>query len=46
MLLAVGVLLAGLVVGALVMATGHAMLGMLLGLSAVPIALIVWVAAD
>jgi hypothetical protein len=46
MLLAVGVLLAGFVVGAVVMAIGHPMLGMLLGFSAVPIALVVWLAAD
>lgn len=45
MLLAVGVLLAGLVVGAVVMGAGHPMVGLLLGFAAVPVALVVWVAA-
>lgn len=44
-LLAFGVLLAGLVVGAVMMAIDRPMLGMLLGFSAVPIALVVWMTA-
>jgi len=44
-LLAFGVLVAGLIVGAVLMAIGRPMLGMLLGFSAVPIALVVWVTA-
>ena len=46
MLLAVGVLLAGVVVGAVVMGLGHPMRGMLLAFAAVPIALIAWVVVD
>lgn len=44
-LLAFGVLLAGLVVGAILLAIDRPMLGMLLGFSAVPIALVVWMTA-
>lgn len=42
-LLPAGVLVAGFVVGVALMAGNHPMLGMVLGLSAVPIALVVWV---
>lgn len=43
LLLPAGVLVGGFVVGVALMAGHHPMLGMVLGLSAVPLALIVWV---
>lgn len=46
MLLAVAVLLAGLVAGATVLAIGHPLFGLLLGFSAVPLALLAWVTGE
>ena len=43
LLLPIGVLVGGFAVGVALMAGGHPMLGILLGLSSAPLALVVWV---